>query len=86
MRDAEPAEFPSTTYPRLDPRHAYIWIRVGGRWREAHVHKWVHERSRDRWLIWAFYDDGKPQSVPAWFVYDEKTVKQRRAGDPPPSG
>ena len=85
MRDAEPAEFPSTEYPRLNPRHAQIWIRVGGRWREANVNRWVHDRVNDRWLIWTFYDVGKPQAVPGWFVYDEETVRQRQHRDPPPS-
>ena len=83
MRDAEVGEFPSTRYPRLDPRHAYIWVRVGGQWREGHIGKWVHDRAADRWLIWGAYKAGKPYSVWEWFVYDAETIRPRHRDDDP---
>jgi hypothetical protein len=86
VRNAETAEFPSTKYPRVDPRHSYVWIRLDGRWRKAHIHKWVRDVQRDRWLCWTFVDIGKPQSVPDWYIYSPETIRERSDGDQPPNG
>lgn len=84
MRDAETAEFPSLDYPRIDPRQSYVWIRLGGQWREAYIHKWVHERSRNRWLCWTFVRFDRPGFLPDWYVYDPETIRQRPGDDAPP--
>jgi len=87
MRDAEPAEFPSTKFRRIEPRDPLIWVRAGGQWREGRVITWVHEESRavDRWLIWAFYDGGGSHTSHAWLQYDPETIWKRTDGQPPPS-
>lgn len=87
MRDAEPADFPSTRYPRVEPRHPEVWIRVGGRWREGRIMKWVHERTPavDRWLVWASWVGEQPAGEYGWLLYDPEAIRQRD-GDEPPEG
>lgn len=87
MRDAEPADFPSTTFPRLEPRDPHVWIRIGGAWRAGRIGKWVHEQTRDvdRWLVWAFYQGERPAMDHAWLVYDQATIWPRREGNAPPA-
>lgn len=84
MRDAERAEFPSTKFPRIEPRDPLIWVRAGGRWCGGRIITWVHEETRDvdRWLIWTFYQDEQPHTVHAWLIYDPETVRQRTEGKP----
>ena len=48
------------------------------------MHKWVREKSRDRWLCWTFVNFGQPHSLPDWYVYDPATIQQRRGDDQPP--
>jgi hypothetical protein len=43
----EEAEFPQKGWPRVEPRFRYIWLHADGRWREAHINRWVHDRARD---------------------------------------
>jgi hypothetical protein len=85
VRDAQVGEFPSTRYPRINPRHVYIWVRVGGRWRRGYIQAWVHDRSADRWLVWGSYDDDKVRKVWEWFVYDEETIRPRHGDEAPPT-
>lgn len=82
--DAQEAEFPSTRFPRIEPRQPLVWVRVAGRWREGRITKWVHDREHGHWVIWTSYEDRRPSSARAWFVYDPRTVRPRSDGDQPP--
>jgi hypothetical protein len=86
MPDAEPADFPSTKFPRLEPRDPHVWIRIDDTWRPGRISKWVHEQTRDvdRWLVWAFYQSEWPAMDHAWPVYDQATIRPWREGEPAP--
>jgi hypothetical protein len=83
VRDAEPAEFPDSRYPRVEPREPLIRVRSDGTWRAGRIVKWVHELSRGRWLIWAAWDAGGMSSARGWLVHDPDTIRQRRDGQAP---
>ena len=84
MRDAEPAEFPSTQLPRVEPQRPEVWIRIGGRWREGWIVKWVRLPS-GKWVVWASWDAGRTSSERAWLLFSPETIRRRDGGEPPPS-
>lgn len=82
MRDAQPAEFPSTSLPRIEPKAPLVWIRIDGRWREGRITKWV--KDGERWLVWTSYQADRPYAAHAWLLYDPETIRPRD-GDAPPA-
>jgi len=90
MRDAEEAEFPPTSLPRVPPRHPEVWIQADGRWWPGRVTSWVWvpRPAPGRWVVWASWrgDAGSEVgSVRAWLVYDPETIRVRD-GDEAPGG
>jgi hypothetical protein len=50
---------------RTGPRHAAVWVRVGGRWRKGRIIEWIRELGRDGWecVILAEEPHGGPLHV-----------------------
>jgi hypothetical protein len=49
---------------RTAPRHAAMWVRVGGQWRRGRVIEWVRQIDRDGWDCVIMADE--PVSGPPW--------------------
>jgi len=34
---------------RIGPRHAAVWVRIGGRWRKGRIIEWICELGTEGW-------------------------------------
>jgi hypothetical protein len=69
---------------RTGPRHAAVWVRIGGRWRKGRILEWVTEPGAPGWDCVILADE--PQGGVPWqgrYVYDPAAIR-RRDGDTPP--
>jgi len=67
---------------RTGPRHAAVWVRIGGQWRKGRIIEWVTEQGAPGWDCVILADE-PPGGVP-WqgrYVYDPAAIR-RRDGDP----
>jgi hypothetical protein len=69
---------------RAAPRHAAVWVRVGGEWRRGRIIEWVRQLDRDGWDCVIMADE--PMSGPPWqgrYVFDPRSVRPRDRDQPP---
>jgi hypothetical protein len=69
---------------RTGPRHAAVWVRIGGQWRKGRIIEWVTEQGAPGWDCVILADE--PAGGVPWqgrYVYDPATIR-RRDGDTPP--
>jgi hypothetical protein len=69
---------------RAAPRHAAVWVRVGGRWRRGRIIEWVRQIDRDGWECVILADE--PVSGPPWqgrYAFDPRSVRARYTDQPP---
>jgi hypothetical protein len=85
MPDAQPAG-PGVSWQEqhVPPRHAAVWVRIGGTWRRGLVTAWVTDPGKAGWECAITADE--PAGGPPWqgrYVYDPATIRPRH-GDVPP--
>jgi hypothetical protein len=69
---------------RTAPRHAAVWVRVGGRWRRGQIIEWVRQIDRDGWDCVIMADE--PVSGPPWqgrYAFDPQSIRARDTDQPP---
>jgi hypothetical protein len=69
---------------RIGPRHAAVWVRVGGDWCRGRIIEWICELGRDGWECVIMADE--PADRPSWqgrYVFDPASIRPRH-GDTPP--
>jgi hypothetical protein len=70
---------------RAGPRHAAVWVRVGGRWRKGHIVEWVRDLEREGWEAVIVAED--PMDGSPWqgrYVYDRQAIRPRYNDSRPP--
>jgi len=70
---------------RTGPRHAAVWVRIGGQWRKGRIIEWVTEPGAPGWHCVILADE-PPGGVP-WqgrYVYNPAAIRPRD-GDTPPA-
>ena len=69
---------------RTAPRHATVWVRVGGRWRRGRIIEWVRQIDREDWDCVIMADE--PASGPPWqgrYTFDPRSIRPRDTDQPP---
>jgi hypothetical protein len=70
---------------RTGPRHAAVWVRIGGQWRKGRIIEWVTEPGAPGWDCVILADE--PAGGVPWqgrYVYEPAAIR-RRDGDTPPA-
>jgi hypothetical protein len=84
--DAQPAKPPISWRERhVPPRHAAVWVRIGGTWRPGLIATWIRTAG-GAWELVIIAD--APVGAAPWqgrYVYSVETVRPRQ-GDVPPDG
>src|SRR5262249_61343337 len=69
---------------RTAPRHAAVWVRVGGQWRRGRIIEWVRQIDRDGWDCVILADE--PVNGPPWqgrYAFDPRSIRARYTDQPP---
>jgi hypothetical protein len=69
---------------RTAPRHAAVWVRVGGQWRRGRIIEWVRQIDRDGWDCVIMADE--PVTGPPWqgrYAFDPRSIRARDTDQPP---
>ena len=69
---------------RSAPRHAAVWVRIGGKWQQGRIIEWVREIDRDGWDCVIMADE--PVSGPPWqgrYAFDPRSIRARDTDQPP---
>ena len=69
---------------RTAPRHAAVWVRVGGQWRRGRIIEWVRQIDRDGWDCVIMADE--PASGPPWqgrYTFNPRSIRARDTDQPP---
>ena len=69
---------------RTAPRHAAVWVRVGGQWRRGRIIEWVRQVDRDGWVCVILADE--LVSGPPWqgrYAFDPRSIRARYTDQPP---
>jgi hypothetical protein len=69
---------------RTAPRHAAVWVRIGGTWRRGRIIEWVRQLDRDGWDCVIMADE--PVSGPPWqgrYAFDPQSIRPRDTDQPP---
>ena len=69
---------------RTAPRHAAVWVRIGGKWQQGRIIEWVREIDRDGWDCVIMADE--PVSGPPWqgrYAFDPRSIRPRDTEQPP---
>ena len=69
---------------RIPPRHAPVWVRIGGSWRKGTVAAWVRSPGSGTWECVITADE--PPGSPPWagrYVYDPAAIRPRHGEVPP---
>lgn len=64
------------------PRHAPVWIRRAGAWREGLIRRWVLDPAQPGWWECVIEVDGRT----ARYEYHEQAIRPRHGDEPPPPG
>ena len=70
---------------RAGPRHAAVWVRLGGRWRKGRIIEWVTVLGGEGWDCVILADE--LSGGPPWqgrYHYDPRAIRQRHGDTPPP--
>jgi hypothetical protein len=69
---------------RVAPRHAAVWVRIGGEWRRGRIIEWVRQIDRDGWDCVIIADEsvtGPPRQ--GRYPFDPKIIRARDTDQPP---
>jgi len=69
---------------RTAPRHASVWVRIGGKWRRGRIIEWVRQLDGDGWDCVLMADE--PVSGPPWqgrYAFDPRSIRPRDTDQPP---
>jgi hypothetical protein len=69
---------------RTAPRHAAVWVRVGGQWRRGRIIEWVRQIDREGWDCVIMADE--PVSGPPWqgrYAFAPRSIRARDTNQPP---
>jgi hypothetical protein len=84
MPDAQPAKPPvSWREHHVPPRHAAVWVRIGGTWRPGLIATWI-VTAAGAWECVITAEE--PGGSPPWqgrYVYDPAAIVPRYGSDPP---
>jgi hypothetical protein len=61
---------------RTAPRHAAVWVRIGGKWRRGRIIEWVRQLDRDGWACVIMADE--PVSGPPWqgrYAFNPRSIR-----------
>jgi hypothetical protein len=73
---------------RVPPRHAPVWVRLGGTWRRGRVTAWIRSGDRPGWECRIEADEPGPGEGLPWggrYVYDPAAIRPRYGSAPPDS-
>ena len=63
---------------RTGPRHAAVWVRIGGQWRKGRIIEWVTEQDAPGWDCVILADE--PPGGPPWqgrYAYHPASIRRR---------
>jgi hypothetical protein len=69
---------------RYAPRHAPVWVRIGGEWRKGRIVAWVRQIDRAGWDV--VIVAGEPSPGPPWqgrYLFDPASIRPRHTSQPP---
>lgn len=74
---------------RYGPRHAQVWVRIGGEWRKGRIIEWVRQIDRDGWDVVILADEPTLTPGPPWqgrYVFDPRSIRRRYTDQSPDEG